>query len=120
MDFQTLFELFFLLLVGHAVCDYALQNDFMAMAKNHTTELGKIYWKFVLPSHGLIHGGWVYFATGSIAFGVLETIIHCITDYLKCGNKISFNTDQWIHIACKVLWVILVGFQFDFLDLLLF
>ena len=116
MELFSLIELFFILRVGHAVCDYALQNDFMAAAKNHTTELGKTYWPYVLPSHGLIHGGWVYVVTGSFVLGLAETIIHSITDYLKCAGKIGFHTDQWIHIGCKVLWVVLLAYQFDFLQ----
>lgn len=109
------FELLFLLMVGHAIADYALQNDFMAAAKNHKTELGKVYWKWVLPSHGLIHAGFVYFIAGSFVLAIAEFIIHTITDYLKCDGKIGFQTDQWIHVGCKVLWAILIVLEVPFL-----
>lgn len=107
-------EIFFLLMIGHSVADYALQNDFMAMAKNHKTDLGKIYWKFVLPSHGLIHAGFVYFFAGSFVLALAEFVVHTVTDYLKCDGKISYNTDQWIHIGCKVLWVALLALEVPF------
>lgn len=111
---QGFFEYLFLLMIGHAAADYALQNDFMAMAKNHTTELGKVYWKWVLPSHGLIHAGFVYFITGSFVLGMAEFIVHTITDYLKCDGKIGFNTDQFIHLGCKVLWILLLMAEVPF------
>lgn len=114
-DIIPLLELFFALMVGHAIADYALQNDFMANAKNHTTELGKIYWTWVLPSHGLIHGGFVYGITGSFVLGFLEFVIHTITDYLKCDGKIGYHTDQWIHVGCKVLWVMLIVLNVPFI-----
>lgn len=111
---QGFFEYLFLLMIGHAAADYALQNDFMAMAKNHTTDLGKVYWKWVLPSHGLIHAGFVYFITGSFVLGMAEFIVHTITDYLKCDGKIGFNTDQFIHLGCKVLWILLLMAEVPF------
>lgn len=108
MTYETisLIEVLFLMLVGHAVADYALQNDFMAAAKNHTTELGKTYWRWVLPSHGLIHAGFVYVITGSLLLGIAEFVIHTLTDYLKCDGRIGFNADQFIHVGCKVVWAI--------------
>lgn len=105
---QVFIEYLFLLMIGHALADYALQNDFMAMAKNHTTDLGKVYWKWVLPSHGLIHAGFVYMFTQSLVLGLAEFVVHTVTDYLKCDGKISFNMDQLIHVGCKVLWIVLL------------
>jgi hypothetical protein len=112
---QAAFELFFLLMIGHAIADYALQNDFMAAAKNHTTELGKTYWKWVLPAHGLIHAGFVYIIAGSFVLALAEFVVHSVTDYLKCDGKIGFQTDQWIHVGCKVVWVLLLAFEVPFI-----
>ncbi len=108
MDIITIL---FLLLVGHALADYALQNDFIAQAKNHKTELGKQFWHWVLPSHGLIHGGMVYLATGSVWLGLVETFIHTLVDYLKCDGKLTFNQDQLLHVLCKVAYVIIIYFN---------
>jgi len=102
----TWYNVFILLMLAHWLGDYSLQNDFVAQAKNPTTELGKSYWKHVLPAHSGIHAGLVFLITGFPTLFVLEFIVHGVTDYAKCKNKISFDTDQWIHIGCKVLWTI--------------
>jgi len=109
------FELFFLLCIGHAVADYAMQNDFIATAKNHTTDLGRVFWKWVLPSHGLMHALPVYVVTGSFVLAVAEFVCHSVIDYLKCDGKIGFNTDQLLHIGCKVLWVVLLAMELPLL-----
>jgi hypothetical protein len=36
-----------------------------------------------------------------------EVFIHAITDHLKCEKKIGINTDQAIHIICKIVWAAL-------------
>ena len=109
LSFIPYFELFFLLCIGHAFADYPMQSDFIANAKNHTTDLGKMFWKWVLPSHGLIHALPVYIVTGSFALALAEFVCHTIIDYLKCDGRISFNTDQLLHMGCKVLWVGLIA-----------
>lgn len=108
-------ELLFLLLIGHAFADYPMQSDFIATAKNHTTELGKMFWKWVLPSHGLIHALPVYVVTGSFVLAFAEFVCHTVIDWLKCDGRIGFNTDQLLHVGCKVLWVILIAMELPFL-----
>lgn len=95
------------LVLVHFLADYPLQGDFLATAKNRNTEVGKIFWKHALTAHSVIHGGLVAMVTGSLILGLAETIIHGVTDFLKCENKISLNTDQAIHISCKVVWAII-------------
>jgi hypothetical protein len=97
----------FFLLVGHALADYPLQGDFLSQAKNRNTAIGKMFWLHALPAHSLIHGGFVALITGSVGLGIAETVIHGITDFLKCENKINIHVDQAIHILCKVLWVVI-------------
>lgn len=101
-----LWLLLFLVLV-HFLADYPLQGDFLATAKNRNTEIGKIFWKHALLAHSVIHGGLVAIVTGSLILGLLEAIIHGATDFLKCENKISLNTDQAIHLTCKLVWAII-------------
>lgn len=101
-------ELLFLLLVGHALADYPLQGQFLAQGKNRHTDLGRDIWPHALAAHAMIHGGLVTLLTGSAVLGLAETAIHAATDWLKCEGKISFNVDQAIHIACKVVWFTLV------------
>jgi hypothetical protein len=94
------------LLVGHAVADFALQNDFMAMAKNHNTPVGKLFWPYALGSHALIHGAFVALVTGFVWMGVLEAICHALIDRVKCNEKLSLHGDQALHFLCKLLWVL--------------
>lgn len=96
-----------LLLAGHALCDYPLQGDFLAKAKNRANPIPGVPWYQALGAHALIHGGMVALVTKSPLMGVAETVIHAVTDDLKCKGKLSFNQDQAIHVACKVLWTAL-------------
>lgn len=107
-------EMFFALVCGHAVADYALQSDFIAKGKNrhHTTtappgQKWQPVWPLVLSAHGLIHGTAVYIVTGIWWLGQAETVAHCLIDFGKCEAKYGIYTDQGLHIACKVLWVLI-------------
>lgn len=108
-------QLLFLLFIGHAFCDYAFQNDFVAQAKNHTTALGKLYWKHVLPAHGLMHSLPVFIITQSFVLALFEFFAHCVIDYLKCDNKLTFSQDQFLHLGCKVLYVVLLAVGLPYL-----
>lgn len=95
------------LLAGHALCDYPLQGDFLAKAKNRANPIPGVPWYQALGAHALIHGGMVALVTKSPLMGVAETVIHAVTDDLKCKGKLSFNQDQAIHVGCKLLWAAL-------------
>jgi len=101
MDFATLL---FALVFAHALADYPLQGEFLATAKNRNTPVGKMFWMHALPAHAIIHGGFVLFLTGSLWLAIAETVIHGITDWFKCENKISLHVDQAIHLSCKFVW----------------
>lgn len=110
MVFITAFiTVLFYLMVGHAVADFALQSDFMARAKNRNTEVGKEFWPYALSAHSLIHGGFVALATGSVFLGIVETVIHFLTDFTKCEGKLALKQDQAIHIGCKIFYALLVA-----------
>jgi hypothetical protein len=100
-------ETFGALIVGHAIADYPLQGDFLAKAKNRTAPLLGVPWQQALAYHAIIHGGFVSIVTGTWWLGVAEAVAHAIIDDTKCRGRISFNTDQSLHIACKVLWLVL-------------
>jgi hypothetical protein len=99
--------LFFWLLWGHVIADYPLQGDFLAVAKNHNTAVGKTFWPWALSAHALIHAGFVALFTGHVSLGIAEALLHAFIDRLKCDEKVSLNTDQMLHIWCKFLWAIL-------------
>lgn len=96
-----------LLLVAHALADFPLQGDFLSKAKDPTAVImstGERIWVWAMGSHCLIHAGFVTVITGNAWLGLAEFVAHGVTDYVKCQRRISFGTDQTIHIACKVLW----------------
>lgn len=98
-------EILFLLLAAHCLCDYPLQGDFLAQAKNPWTPVGRSLWYMALPSHGLIHGAAVFVITGSLTLGVLEAWAHMAIDLLKCRDLINFRDDQVLHVVCKLAWL---------------
>lgn len=100
-------ELFFLMVFAHALADYPLQGDFLAKAKSHKAPIPGVPWYQALSAHSAIHAGAVGLITGSVVLALAEFFIHCATDFLKCDGKISFNTDQFIHVACKAIWALI-------------
>ncbi len=100
--------LFWKMLILHALCDYPLQNDFLAKGKNHKQPIPEISWWICLTAHALIHSGAVGWITNNFYIGFAEFIIHWIIDYLKCDEKITFLQDQILHIICKFIWVIVI------------
>jgi hypothetical protein len=99
-------EMFGALVAAHALCDYPLQGDFLARAKNRTLPIPGVPWYQALGAHAVIHGGAVALLTGMPLLGVAETLAHAAIDDAKCTGKIGFNTDQALHIVCKALWVV--------------
>jgi len=97
-----------LLIVGHALADYPLQGDFLARAKNRAAPIPGVPWYQGLVSHALIHAGFVGVITGSLLLACFELIAHCLIDDSKCMGRISYNADQALHVACKLLWVALI------------
>lgn len=104
-------QVFFWLVTGHFVMDYALQGNTMAMQKSplpggRDEALAKaVPWPYWMTAHALMHGAVVLVVTGSVALGLLEALIHGGTDLAKCYRKIGIHTDQAIHLACKVAWL---------------
>lgn len=96
--------LLFSLVAAHCLADYPLQGPFLSEAKNRNTAVGKVFWPHALFAHSMIHGGFVYLLTGSLLLALAEVAIHAGTDWLKCENRISLNTDQGIHLSCKAVW----------------
>ena len=65
-------------------------------------------WIYLMSAHSLIHAFFVWAFTGSVVLGLAEFIIHWIIDALKCEGHTSFETDQWLHILTKVVFVALI------------
>lgn len=97
----------FALIAGHALADYPLQGDFLAKGKNRAAPIPGMPWWQLLGAHAVIHGGMVAAITGSLWLGLAEMAAHALIDDAKCTGKIGFNTDQALHLVCKLLWVII-------------
>lgn len=98
-----------LLVVGHAVADYPLQGEFLAKAKNRLAPIPGVPFYQALGAHAIMHGGMVGLITGSLTLGIAETLIHAFIDDAKCAGRLTFNQDQAAHIACKVVWCVLIA-----------
>jgi Protein of unknown function (DUF3307) len=106
-------SLFFALLIGHALADYPLQGEFLALHKNRhykdsSHSLPPTVWVHCLINHSLIHAGFVWLITGSVVLGLMELVLHSIIDFIKCEKITSFHMDQGLHVACKALYVVMV------------
>lgn len=111
-------KLFFLLIFGHCLADTSLQTEFMAKGKNRNRPVDlsrvppgqkpiKLWWMW-LTHHAIIQGGVVCIITGSLLFGVMETISHWVIDFYKCESKYSPYEDQAMHLLMKVFYIILL------------
>lgn len=103
----------FWLTVGHSLADYPLQGDFLANGKNRNTPIGRLFWPHALFAHSMVHAGFVALFTGSIELGAAEALVHAVTDFLKCDDRISLRVDQAVHFACKVLWAAIAAGTFS-------
>jgi hypothetical protein len=105
--------LFLALCVGHALCDFPLQGDFLARAKNHRAPVaaanGSAFpWWIALTAHAAIQAGAVALLMHSPTFGLLEFGAHWMIDYgTSEGRTGGYAGDQFAHVACKALWVVL-------------
>lgn len=118
--FESLLTLFFLLVAGHMVADFALQTEWVARYKNRRTDGGKFpdefgrletVWPWLLTAHSFHHGLMVFIITQKIWLGLLETAIHWIIDFCKTEKWYGFHMDQLFHISCKVLWIVLLYYK---------
>lgn len=100
------------LLVGHALCDYPLQGDFMAKFKNPREPFPEIIWPWLLGCHCLIHAAAVYWVTGLWWCAYIEFVHHAVCDFCKSMGWITFNQDQIQHVAIKFVFAGCVGLSF--------
>ncbi len=99
-------DIFFLLLFGHSLADFAFQSSDMVQKKN--PHKNKESWAYYLTAHAIIHGGLVGFFTGSFLLSLLETVCHWLIDFGKMEGKYTIHADQALHVVCKVVWVVML------------
>ena len=96
-----------LMIALHMLADYPLQGDFLSKAKNRRAPIPGVPWWQALGAHSIIHGLFVGLVTRRLSLGVAEALIHAWADDAKCRGRLTYNQDQTIHLACKVLWAVL-------------
>jgi len=115
---EAVATLFFALVILHALADFALQNEFIALSKVPGADLSCFFgtenqpkgvWIYSLAAHSLLHGGGVWLITGSPLFGLVEFFLHAVIDLLKSKEKINFHSDQLCHLTCKLAYAIIIG-----------
>jgi len=100
------FEMLIYMLAAHALCDYALQGDWLSKAKNPKLDLvpGEAIWPLALGSHAIIQAVAVHLVTGSWILAGIEFVAHYLIDYSKCSGRFGYNIDQYLHIGCKLAY----------------
>jgi hypothetical protein len=118
-DLIAAFQVLFALLIAHALFDYPLQGEFLAKYKNrHFKEDGAAInglWIHCLTSHSLLHAGGVWLITGSFIIGIIEFVLHWVIDFLKCEGITNFHIDQFLHVLCRIFYVILIWIGWEYL-----
>lgn len=111
---MNLLHILFYLIAAHALFDFPLQGEAVAINKNRNlkTELQKhVPWFYWMGAHSLCHGLAVAVITNCVWFGLAETIAHFVIDFGKCEQKYSIHIDQALHILCKIVWVLIIIIQ---------
>ena len=98
------FHLLLWLLVAHALCDFPLQGDFLAKAKNHRAPIANVEWFPCLTAHALIQAAGVGVVTNSVTLAAAEFTFHMLIDWCKSEGLIGFGGDQVMHVACRIIW----------------
>ena len=107
----AILQMLFWLVSVHFLCDYPLQGDFLAKAKNHKSPINGVPWYQALLAHAFIQGAGVALITSSVSLGLLEAIAHVVIDYGKSDGWYSFNMDQFLHLLCKFIWLLCLELQ---------
>lgn len=95
------------MLALHFVCDYPLQGDFLSKGKHPWAGIPGVPWFQCMLAHAFIHAAAVGLVTHSVAFAAAELALHFVIDIAKCHGAFGFNTDQALHVCCKVLWCVI-------------
>lgn len=92
----------------HALADFPLQGDYIAKQKSRRHADNLSVWIVALSAHCVIHAGGVWLVSGSLAFGMVELVAHAVIDVCKGEGKFGFVADQLLHLACKVVYAVLL------------
>lgn len=100
--------LFAAFVVMHALADFPLQGDYIAIRKSRRHAENTKVWIVALTAHCVIHAGGVWLVSGSPAYGMAEFGLHALIDVGKGEGKFGLITDQLLHIACKLAYALML------------
>lgn len=98
-----------LMLFAHVLGDFILTTEAQSRYKDRGVkrESDVPGWWYWLTAHAYLHGGLIYFATGTWYIALYVFIIHWLIDHAKCEDKINANQDQVLHIVCILFaWMV--------------
>lgn len=98
----TILTTFAWLAIAHFICDFPLQGDYLAKAKNRWSPVPGTPWPWALAAHAAIHAGAVWLITGYWWMAAVEFFAHAWIDDSKCTRKIGFTQDQLLHLILKL------------------
>ena len=96
--------------IMHALADFPLQGDYIAKQKCRRQADNLSVWIVALSAHSLIHAGGVWLVSGSLVFATAELVLHASIDIAKGEGGFGLITDQMLHLACKVVFVVLIAY----------
>jgi hypothetical protein len=102
------FTVFFLLIGAHALADYCIQGDAVAIGKNKYIDPARfgVNWYYWMFGHAFTQGLLVALVTQNAFIGLAEAVFHFLVDWLKCKKYIGIHSDQFLHFASKFVWVL--------------
>lgn len=101
-------QMFFYLILGHFICDYPLQTDFVAQRKCRRNSLPVVPWYYVMSGHCATHAAAVAIVTGNAWLALSEFVAHYAIDVAKCEGWTGIHLDQYLHVGCKAAWMLIL------------
>ena len=95
--------------VMHALADYPLQGDYIAKQKSRANADSTSVLDYRAHRPQRDPCGRCLAGFRVLAYAVAELILHAVIDVGKGEGKFGLVTDQLLHLACKVLFVILLA-----------
>ena len=115
---MILLEMFYFLLLGHFLTDFALQSSEMGKGKNRNRvpenvppgQKIAVVWPFWLTAHAGVNALAVQIITETWWLSLGELVAHWLIDFMKCDNKLTVYQDQALHVLSKLVWASLFVF----------
>lgn len=99
------------LVAAHFAADFPLQGDTTAIQKSRRTSnpLSKVVpWFYWLTAHAFVQAAGVLIVTGSVVLAAAELVAHWAIDFGKCEDWYSIHVDQFLHLACKAAYLLMI------------